>query len=229
MLIFAHRGLSSDYPENTLLAFEMAFQKNIDGVEFDVQLTKDNIPVVFHDFKLNRIFGKKGYMSDYSYNELKNFNLPRNQHIPSLEEVLNIIPAKVMVNIELKGKNTAEVVFETIENYVKKKKLHKNNLIISSFNLKELKTFYNLSKGKYKLGIIFESFPFGFLKFAKKIDAYSINPSIYFTTKKLVEKAHKNGLKVFVWTVNNPKNHQKAETMKVDGIFSDNPSKLKFV
>jgi len=61
MLIFAHRGLSSDYPENTLLAFKMAFQKNIDGVEFDVQLTKDNIPVVFHDFKLNRIFGKKGY------------------------------------------------------------------------------------------------------------------------------------------------------------------------
>ena len=107
--LIAHRGAMAEAPENTAAAFERALAFPIDGIEFDVQLTRDGVPVVFHDGDLNRITGEKGAVSDYSLAELKTFDYGRwfseafvGTTIPTLEEVLEHYAHRTALLIELK-------------------------------------------------------------------------------------------------------------------------------
>ena len=116
--IFAHRGASGYAPENTLEAFALAITQGADGIELDVQLTKDGIPVVIHDETIDRVTEKKGWVKDYTLKELKELTVLKNKFpeysaakIPTLEEVLDAVKASgIQVNIELKtgiyAKNT---------------------------------------------------------------------------------------------------------------------------
>lgn len=102
---YAHRGLhdnTSDAPENSLAAFRKAVKAGY-GIEMDVQLTKDKVPVVFHDFTLERICGREGKVCDYTFQELKQFRLCDSEEtIPGFEEALRIIKGKVPLIVELK-------------------------------------------------------------------------------------------------------------------------------
>ncbi len=104
-IFYAHRGLhdnAGDAPENSLRAFERAVDENF-GIELDIQLTKDKIPVVFHDDTLKRMCGKKGKISEYTYKELQSFLLGKSdQRIPTLEEVLRLVNGKVPLIVEFK-------------------------------------------------------------------------------------------------------------------------------
>jgi len=103
--LYAHRGLfdnETDAPENSLPAFAKAAEHGF-GIEMDIQLTKDKIPVVFHDFTLRRACRTSGKVIDYTYEELKNLELFRSQeHIPTLEEALEVIGGRVPIIVELK-------------------------------------------------------------------------------------------------------------------------------
>jgi len=103
--LYAHRGLhdnDSDAPENSLRAFEKAAEAGF-GMELDVQMTKDGIPVVFHDFTLKRICGEEGRISDHTFEELQQFCLCKtNQKIPKFEDVLKLVDGRVPLIIELK-------------------------------------------------------------------------------------------------------------------------------
>ncbi len=102
---YAHRGLhdnASDAPENSLAAFQKAVEAGY-GIEMDVQLTKDKVPVVFHDFTLERICQKPGKVYDYTWQELKEFTLCHSQErIPKFEDVLKLVKGKVPLIVELK-------------------------------------------------------------------------------------------------------------------------------
>ena len=74
MYIFAHRGFSGEYPENTMLAFDKAVEAGADGIETDVQLTKDLVPVIMHDEMLDRTTDGHGFVGDYTYDELSKLN-----------------------------------------------------------------------------------------------------------------------------------------------------------
>ena len=102
---YAHRGLhdnSGDIPENSIPAFKKAIEAGY-GIEFDVQLTKDRIPIVFHDDTLERVCGVSGSAKDYTYKELLEFHLfDTKEHIPTLSEVLSLVNSQVPLIIELK-------------------------------------------------------------------------------------------------------------------------------
>lgn len=102
-LIFAHRGLfSEEIPENSMAAFQRAIDKGI-GIELDVRLTRDKVPVVFHDRTLIRMCGDKRRISRTDYSELKKLTLGRSdEKIPTLKEVLELIGGKVPLLIETK-------------------------------------------------------------------------------------------------------------------------------
>ncbi len=105
---FAHRGLhnNTDVPENSFLAFSLAIEEKY-GIELDVHLTKDNIPVVFHDYSLLRMCGADLKIERLTLKELNNYTLLNtNKHIPTLEEVLELVNGKVPLIIELKIKRT---------------------------------------------------------------------------------------------------------------------------
>ena len=138
-MFIAHRGLYDDnIKENTIEAFDNAFNNGYQGIEFDIRLTKDKIPVVLNDSFLSRVFGIKGLLKDFTYQELLD---KRNIHIPKLVDVINRYQNKVMI-IELKEKID---ITKYLEN-------PKNDYYISSFNYDYVS--YLKKSNNYKLGVI---------------------------------------------------------------------------
>jgi glycerophosphoryl diester phosphodiesterase len=105
--MYAHRGLHTDFPENSFKAIKLAADLGY-GIEFDVHLTKDNIPVIFHDDTLIRMCGVKGYLRDYTYDELMAFRLAgTDEVIPRLDDVLKMVNGRVPLIIEYKVERNA--------------------------------------------------------------------------------------------------------------------------
>ena len=120
MRVFAHRGYSGKYPENTMLAFREAEKTGADGIELDVQLSKDGELVIIHDETLDRTTTGKGYVKDYTLSELKAFNASvikgdtfAPEAIPSFEEYCKWVKdTHLITNVELK---TSIVYYPEIE------------------------------------------------------------------------------------------------------------------
>lgn len=132
--LFAHRGLHnliSDVPENSMAAFKAAVEHGF-GIELDVHLTKDEIPVVFHDDTLLRICGIDQYLKNYSYQELLEFNLCNTKEkIPKLEDVLSMVNGKVPLLIEYKVEKNAKLLCSTVNELLKN---YKGLYCIESFH-----------------------------------------------------------------------------------------------
>lgn len=133
-IYYAHRGLhdnASDAPENSLAAFKKAVEAGY-GIEMDVQLTKDKVPVVFHDFTLKRICGKEGKVCDYTLKELKEFKLcDSEEEIPEFSQVLKAVGGKVPLIIELKVEWTDVSVCPLVDEMLQS---YKGLYCIESFN-----------------------------------------------------------------------------------------------
>ena len=131
---YAHRGLhdnESEAPENSLPAFKKAVKAGY-GIELDVQLTKDRVPVVFHDFTLERACGKPGKVYEYTYEELQQFPLfQSNERIPKFEEVLKVVDGKVPLIVEIKLEWMDLTVCAFVDKLLKE---YKGMYCIESFN-----------------------------------------------------------------------------------------------
>ena len=101
-LVIAHRGASAEKPENTLAAFRRALALKVDGIELDVQVTADGVPVVFHDSSLRRLTGQSGRLSKQTWRELKKLQVAGTEPIPRLSDVLTLVRGRALVQIELK-------------------------------------------------------------------------------------------------------------------------------
>lgn len=162
MNIWAHRGCSQNYPENTLTSFEKAASISIvSGIELDIQLTKDGEIVVIHDEKVDRTTNGFGFVRDYSLKELKNLAIwtrtDKIEHIPTMEEVLDLLSPKLkegfLINIELK---TSVFPYPGIEEKIMNlisKKGFEDNIVYSSFYAISLKNMYECNPDA-KLGIL---------------------------------------------------------------------------
>jgi glycerophosphoryl diester phosphodiesterase len=102
-LIIAHRGASAEKPENTLAAFRRALALRVDGIELDVHVTRDGVPVVFHDDRLKRLTGVKGRLTDFTWPELARLRVRGSEPIPRLVDVLRLTRGRAVVQIELKA------------------------------------------------------------------------------------------------------------------------------
>ena len=133
-MFIAHRGLyNNNIGENTIRAFDNAFKEGFSGIEFDVRLTKDNIPVIIHDSFISRVSNGVGLVNSFTYKELLKYNFGKKYHdkIPKLTEVIKRYHNKVMI-IELKEKINIDKYLDT-----------NNNYYISSFNFEYLKNVKN--------------------------------------------------------------------------------------
>ena len=228
--ITAHRGFSAVAPENTMYAFESAVKTGADYIELDVQLTADEQLVVFHDKKIDRTTDGKGELSKYTYNELQEFSAGSwygkngefdDAKIVLLSDVLETVGDDTMFNIEIKNHGnvtkTTEKTVELIEEYNIEKSCY-----ITSFSYSALKTVKKLNP-KIKTGLIANvasSTSFSQLKY---IDAVSLN--YIFINQSIVNMAHQNGKRVFVWTVDRPSDIHHMIAMGVDNIITNRPDK----
>lgn len=207
MIKLAHRGYSDKYPENTMLAFKAAIDGNFDGVETDVQLTKDNRLVLIHDEKINRTSNGKGYVKDYTYEQLCQFNFNYRfdgieAKIPLLEELLDYCIGKdVILNIEIK---TDKIQYPDIEqmtyDLIKEKGLL-SKTIFSSFHLESLLKLREIDASVY-LGYLFEE---DYQVNKAKVFEYHFNgahPKYVFLNEQEINDYISQGIDVNTWTVN---------------------------
>lgn len=147
--ILAHRGARSQAPENTLEAFQKAFELGADGIECDVFLSKDGIPVVIHDETLDRTTKNTGFVWDHDSQALQKLG------VPTLEQALSSLPNSSIINIELKGCRpySAEFLANQVSNFLKFYQ-DKIKIIISSFDPELLKIW---TRDPYPIGLLFES------------------------------------------------------------------------
>ncbi len=133
-VLYAHRGLHDNdtlAPENSMAAFRKAVETGF-GIELDIQLTKDKVPVVFHDMTLQRICGVEGRLSDYTYEQLQRLHLCKSkERIPRFEDVLNMVGGKVPLIVEFKGENTDVSLCPVADKLLRK---YKGVYCMESFN-----------------------------------------------------------------------------------------------
>ena len=215
-----HRGAMGYELENTLESINKAIELGVDGIEIDVFKIKSGEIVVFHDEYVDKLTDGSGKIEDYNLKDLKKLKLLNGSRIPLLEDVLDLLDEKYFLNIELKGLNTAK----TVECILKDRK----NILISSFNWDELK------KTKLDKAILIEGNPLLALKVAKEMGAVAINPDYNFLTLEIIDKIHKENLKIYTWVVNDKiklnvdgiKLNVDEIKLNVDGIISDYPDKI---
>ncbi|NCB91112.1 MAG: glycerophosphodiester phosphodiesterase [Clostridia bacterium] len=235
MRIFAHRGFSGKYPENTMLAFKKAYAEGCDGIELDVQLTKDDVIVIMHDETIDRTTRDgHGNIRDYTYAELCKFDccgrFPGKysfQKIPTLREYLEwVAKTELITNIELKN---SVYYYEQLEEKVVEmvKEFHmEERIIFSSFNhVSVLKCKKMLPQ--VPAGLLMETRMDNMGGFAKENGVEAYHPDLSYLSKDLVKDCHNRGIKVNVWTVNKKKDMKQMDKWKVDGVFTNYPDKAK--
>jgi len=238
MKIIAHRGASGYAPENTLKAFKLAVEMGSKDFEFDVHRTKDGILVVHHDFDLKRTAGKDVKIADLDYTELKKYNVAAHfkrdkmvQHIPRLEEVLDIIgPAADSLNFEIKNDNN---VYPGIEekalSFLKSQPGLFEKSIVSSFDHGTLKRFRELSP-RLKLAYLGHGLSTMLLlpaiRKARAVGAVNFHMALRIAFKLNVNRIKKAGFRVCIYTVNTKKDALRMKEIGVDGIFSNFPDIL---
>lgn len=229
--IWAHRGASGYAPENTLEAFKLAAEMGADGLELDVQLTKDGEIVVAHDEKIDRVSNGTGKVTDYTLEELKqlNFNKTHPEYsevcrIPTLREVFECLKdSRLTINIELK---TGAIFYDGIEEKVVKlvKEMgYENRVLYSSFNHHSVLKVKEYQPDA-KLAFLYSHELSKVAEYAKMNGVHAVNPSITCTLhEEEMKECKKNNIEINVWTVNREKDMRRLIGMGVDAIITNYP------
>lgn len=230
--ITAHRGASFLYPENTMSAFVGAKELNADWIELDVQQTKDGKIVVMHDFSLKRTAGVDKRIWELSYDELSKLDVGsyfdlqfKGEKIPLLEEVIKYAKENnIKLNIELKPSGHEKDFEKNVIDIVTALDF-KNNCVIASqkYNvLENVKAYDKNITTVYVTGLMKDD-----ISAFKAADHYSIEASRI--TSELVERIHKEGKKIYAWTVNKEESINRVLNLNVDNIITDNVTLVKDV
>ncbi|MDQ8734730.1 glycerophosphodiester phosphodiesterase [Paenibacillus sp. LHD-38] len=226
VLLSAHRGDSLEAPENSLAAVRSSVEQGIDAVEIDVQLTKDGVAVLHHDYNLQRMAGVPKRVNELTYDEVARLNignrgggLDESEQIPMLAEVLAEVQAKAKLIVDLKpygpGEELAKEVVALIEQFDMVQDCY-----IQSFDRQTLQQIRQLNPD-IRIGQILY-FAVGDLSLLD-VDFYTIEQVML--TETFVERAHKKGREVWVWTVNSERNLKEVLKFEIDGIITDFPAR----
>ena len=214
--------------ENTIESVQKAIELNVDGIEIDVFKSKTGELVVYHDPFLSRLSNSNAFIEQISLDSIKKIELIGGYFIPTLKEIVDIIPEKIFLNIELKGQDTASETNKIIINYLNTYNFPVSKFIISSFRWDELKKIRSFNKD-IPIAILVDSLYKidDAIKLAKQINAVALNPNKEFITKEIVNKIQSKNIKVYPYTINTPRNIRKMRSMGVDAIITDYPERIK--
>ena len=224
MQIIAHRGASGLAPENTLKAIRMALALGAGTIEIDVQLADGEL-WVFHDRRLERCTDGSGVLTAQSRAYLASLDAGEGEGIPTLWQVMEAIAGQAELHIELKGAQTADEVARLTRRAEAELGFGPTQWVVSSFHHPELARFAAL-RPDIRLGALTSTIPLTLAKFAAELGAWSLNCDVDFVDQALVQDAHDRGLKVLVYTVDEPADQAMLAAIGVDGIFTNRPDRF---
>lgn len=226
-MIIAHRGASGEFPENTLAAFRAAIDAGAQMCELDVQLSADGVAMVIHDDTVDRTTGRRGAVGAMSVAELQRLDAGRKfgaafagERIPTLEEVLGLVKGRCALNVELKDAGVKGEVCRLLRAHDALAET-----IVSSFQWQSLAAARELEPA-LRLGVLADRRAGAMLQAAIELRATSVNPRYDMVRPALVERAHRAGLKVLVWTIDKAARMRQMMAMGVDGIMTNYPARL---
>lgn len=225
MQIIAHRGASGLAPENTLRAMALAIELGASAIELDVQWADGEL-WVFHDRRLERCTNGHGVLGEQSRAYLSSLDAGQGERIPTLWQVMSLIADRCELHIELKGAHTAEPVAALTRRAEAQLGFQPAQWVISSFHHPELARFKAL-RPELRLGALTANLPLEQALFAEQLGAWSLNCDVDFVDHELVADAHRRGLRVLVYTVDDPADRDALAAMGVDGIFTNRPDRFK--
>lgn len=227
--IFAHRGYSGKYPENTMIAFKKALECGVDGIELDVQLTKDGEVVIIHDETIDRTTTGKGFVVDYTYEELEKFDASFKfkdlgfNKIPTLREYFQLVKDyDIVTNVELKtGINKylgiEEKVWELIKEYNLEEKV-----IISSFNHFSVMRMKKIAP-QLKYGFLSEDWIIDAGKYTHSHGVQCYHPRFNNLVPDVIKELKKYNLEINTWTVNLEEDMRYLYSNNIDVIITNYP------
>jgi glycerophosphoryl diester phosphodiesterase len=227
--IFAHRGYSASFAENTLRAFVEAEKAGADGLELDVQLTKDGEIVVIHDEKVDRTTNGKGFVKDYLYKDLRKLNANKKsskmEPIPALAEVFEWLSTnKLLCSIELKNglipyQGMEEKVIQLIYNYQLV-----DRIIISSFNHYSIVYSNRVAPEIETAPLFYEGIYMPWI-YTQAIRAKGMHPKYSAISDEIIIKTIENGIAVRPYTVNKEADLHRLFNINCTALITDDPVK----
>jgi len=232
--VWAHRGASGYCPENTMPAFEKAIELGADGIELDIQETKDGEIVICHDEKINRTSDGKGYLKDFTLTQLREFDFSKGRvqkgyegtKISTMKEVFELIkPTNLTINIELKTgvvsyKGLEEKIINMTEKYG-----FTDRVTFSSFNHYSIKRIKEL-RPYAKCGFLYMDGTIGMPAYCRFHKIEALHPAFYnMRYDGFLEDCIKNNIELNVWTVNEEEHMVTCIKSGVNAIITNYPDR----
>jgi glycerophosphoryl diester phosphodiesterase len=224
LFCFGHRGARGHEPENTVRSMRRALELGADGVEVDVYFVDRHL-VVIHDDTLDRTTNGRGRLVDKSFAHLRSLDAGLGERIPTLAEIFDAVDRRAVINVELKGPHTAAPVAALIADYVDRCGWRYEDFLVSSFDHTRLQEVGQLCP-QIRLGVLTVKAPRDLTPLMEDLRAWSLHAGKDYVTPGLVEDAHRLGLKLLVFTVNEPEEIAAMRALGVDGVFSDFPERV---
>jgi len=234
--IIGHRGCAGYAPENTLESIHTAADMGVEWVELDVKLTKDQVPVIFHDETLERTTNGEGSIADVTYADLKELDAGlwfgesfMGAKIPTLEEAIDaLVERELGLNLEIKPcpgreKETAEVALDLLSQYWD----DHERLLISSFQHVSLEVAHDMAEDWARGLCLPEEWPENWAELAKYLDISTINVNGNTCTREQIDTAMEFEKPILAYTINDPDRARFLQSWGVDGFFSDEPDVLQ--
>lgn len=213
-MIVAHRGWSGRYTENTLSAIRAALELGVDFVEIDVHETRDGELVVFHDYRLRRLCGVRGRLRDKTLAELKEIN----PDIPTLDEALRICRRRARVLVEIKRADPWKVAA-----VIERCKMTRE-VIVFSLSVRRMKQFAAANSEIARFGLVARRMRSWLSAFRSPLSVQGIGLSRRLVkSHRVVDRIHRKGWKLFVWTVNRPAEMKRLVSWGIDGLITNHP------
>jgi glycerophosphoryl diester phosphodiesterase len=228
--VLGHRGASHAAPQNTLAAFRKAADVGADGIELDVHLSRDGVPVVIHNNTVDATTDGHGLVREMTLTQLKALDAGAHfdaafegERIPTLEEVLAEVGAQLLTNIELKAGQTAALVSAVVD--LVRRMGMANRVWFSSFKPYALYRVRALAPD-IPCGLLYGPLNPGTLLLRPFTPHEALHPYKDLLTERAVHRAHEHGLRVFTWTLDDPAVARKFAAWGVDGIITNEPAEI---
>lgn len=252
MRVYAHRGASIEFPENTLAAFRRALELRVEGIELDIHLSKEGTPVVLHDESVDRTTNGAGNVSELTLAEIKALNAGNGERIPTLHEVFELVGDKAHFNLEIKTAVAAEAMLKELESFPQIR------WSTSCFDWSAL-DYVHAQRPEADCWLATFGTPEGGEAAAKMIEGHTEYPqaaqmaamvrsrpvtidvviakakslgstavSIYYEalTPEIIALLHENKLEAWAWTINDVEEAREYINRGIDAICTDDPAAM---